>query len=217
VGCGPPTATLPLAERRYDITALELGPELAAVATTRLRPYPRVDVVCESLEDWAPRRGALDLMVAATSWHWVDPNVRYVRAHELLKPGGHLAFWRAAHVLPEDGDPFFVEIQEVYDEIGEGLPVDTCLPAPGQLPDLSGWIAASRLFEVELVRHFDWMVRYDADSYIRWLDTFSGHLAMALHKREYLYSEVRRRLSARPDGMLDRHWGAVLHVARRIG
>ena len=65
---------------------------------------------------------AYDLVYAATAWHWVDPEVRYQRAHEVLRPGGHLAFWRADHVFPVGGDPFFAEIQEVYDEIGEGLP-----------------------------------------------------------------------------------------------
>lgn len=33
--------------------------------------------------------------------------------------------------------------------------------------------------------------------------------------RDRLYGEIRRRLATRPDGRLRRHWGAVLHVARR--
>ena len=62
---------------------------------------------------------------------------------------------------------------------------------------------------------FDWEVVYDADSYLRLLDTFSGHIAMEAWQRERLYGEIRRRLSQRLDGRLRRHWGAVLHVARR--
>jgi len=31
------------------------------------------------------------------------------------------------------------------------------------------------------------------------------------------YGEIRSRLAERPDGMLRRHWGAVLHVVRRRG
>lgn len=56
---------------------------------------------------------------------------------------------------------------------------------------------------------------HDADSYIDLLDTFSGHIAMQPWQRQRLYGEVRRRLAERPDGLLRRHWGAVLHVARR--
>jgi hypothetical protein len=62
------------------------------------------------------------LVYAATAWHWVDPAVRYRRARAALRPGGHLAFWSALHVMPDDGDPFFREIQDVYGEIGEALP-----------------------------------------------------------------------------------------------
>jgi hypothetical protein len=31
------------------------------------------------------------------------------------------------------------------------------------------------------------------------------------------HGEIRRRLAERPDGMLRRHWGSVLQVARRLG
>jgi hypothetical protein len=65
------------------------------------------------------------------------------------------------------------------------------------------------------VRHFDWEISYTAEEYIRLLDTFSGHIEMTPWQRDRLYGEIRRRLAARPGGRLRRHWGAVLHVARR--
>jgi SAM-dependent methyltransferase len=152
---------------------------------------------------------------AATSWHWIDPAVKYRKAWDLLRPGGHLAFWAAGHVFPAGGDPFFREIQDVYDEIGEGLPPGTGLPGPGDLPDQRAEIAQSGLFTDVTIRHFDWEVSYDAEAYIGLLDTFSGHIAMAPWQRDRLYGEIRRRLAGRPGGRLRRHWGAVLHVARR--
>jgi hypothetical protein len=66
------------------------------------------------------------------------------------------------------------------------------------------------------MRHFDWEVSYTAEQYIGLLDTFSGHIAMDAWKRDRLYSEIRHRLAGRPGGRLRRHWGAVLHVARRL-
>jgi len=36
---------------------------------------------------------------------------------------------------------------------------------------------------------------------------------MEAEKRDYLYAEIRQRLSERPDGRLRRHWGAALYVA----
>ena len=104
----------------------------------------------------------------------------------------------------------------MYDEIGEGLPDDHVWLGPGELPDQTAEIVASGLFDVALVRQLDWEKTYDADSFIALLDTFSGHIAMEDAKRAHLYAEIRRRLARRPDGLLRRHWGAVLHVARAL-
>ena len=101
--------------------------------------------------------------------------MRYRRAWQHLRPGGHLALWDAAHVVPAGGDTFFDDLQDVYDEIGEGLPPGTAMPRletcptgpPGSTP-----AACSRTSP----RLFDWEITYTADEYIRLLDTFFGHL-----------------------------------------
>jgi len=216
VGCATGKATLPLAERGFRITCVELGAELAGAARRNLAAFPGVEVVHGAFEDWRPPAGeTVDLVFAATAWHWVRPEVRYRRAWELLRPGGHLAFWGTEHVFPEGGDPIFRELQPVYDEIGEGMPPGTAWLRPDGLPDSRAEIEASGLFDDVQVRRFDWEVVYDAGGYIDLLDTFSGHIAMAGWQRDRLYGEIRRRLADRPDGRLRRHWGAVLHVARR--
>ena len=214
VGAGPGKATLPLARRGLRVTALEPGPALAAQARRNLGNYP-VEVVEARFEEWDDEPGVYAAVVAATSWHWVDPEVRYPAAARALRPEGHLATWAATHVFPAGGDPFFDEIQEVYDAIGEGLPDGAPRPAPGQLADGRAEIEASGLFDVVAVDHFDWTVDYDADAYIRLLSTFSGHIAMAQASRKRLFTEIRRRLSQRPDGRVRRGWGAVLTIARR--
>ena len=216
VGCGTGKATRPLAARGLRITCVELGAQLAAEARRHLAPFPDIEVVHASFEDWEPKQGVrFDLIVAATAWHWTDPRLRYERAWTLLRPGGHLAFWSATHVFPDGGDPFFREIQGVYDEIGQGLPADAASPRPGELADERADVERSGLFDVIGVRHFDWEVVYDAESYIELLETVSGHVSMQPWQRERLYGEIRRRLATRPETRLRRQWGAVLHVARR--
>ena len=214
VGAGPGKATSPLAQRGLQVTALEPGLALAARAREALADYP-VDVVETTFEDWHGEPSAYNAVVAATSWHWVDPEIRYAAAARALRPGGHLAVWSTAHVFPVGGDPFFAELQEVYDAIGESQPPGEARPAPGELADLRVEIEVSGLFDVVAVEHFDWTVDYDAESYIRLLSTFSNHIAMAPDDRQHLFGEIRRRLTLRADGRLRRGWGAVLNVARR--
>jgi SAM-dependent methyltransferase len=214
VGCATGKATIPLARMGFEITALEPGAALAAAARSNLAGHG-VEVVQARFEDWEPPPQDVDLVFAATAWHWVDPAVRYPKAATVLRPAGHLAIWGAVHVIPHDGDPFFEQLQEVYDEIGEGLPTGWVTPRPGELPDDREEIEASGLFEVIDVSQHDWETVHDADSYIELLDTFSGHIEMDPRQRERLDSEIRRRLADREDGRLRRHWGAVLQVARR--
>jgi SAM-dependent methyltransferase len=217
VGCATGKATLPLARRGLRITALELGAELAAAARSNLAEFPGVQVINANFETWPPPAGQrYDLVYAATAWHWIDPALGYRRAFDLLRPGGHLALWNQLHVFPDGGDPIFGELQDVYDEIGEGMPPGQLRARPGETPDDSAEIEASGLFGDIAVRRYDWEVRYDADGYLALLDTFSGHIAMADWQRDRLYGEIRRRLAQRPDGMLARHWESVLHVARRL-
>jgi SAM-dependent methyltransferase len=209
LGCATGKATLPLARRGFRITCVELGPALASAARRNLASFPEVEVVESAFETWdQPAADPFELVFAATAWHWLDPAIRYRRAWERLRRGGHLAFWSAVHVFPHGGDLFFAELQEVYDEIGEGLPEGANYPRPGELPDEREEIERSGLFDDIVVRHFDWEVEYDADGYLRLLDTFSGHITMQPWQRDRLYSEIRRRLAKRADGRLHRGWGA---------
>jgi hypothetical protein len=165
-------------------------------------------VISGSLEGWPSR-------TIASAWRWIDPTVRYRKAAELLEPRGYLALWGAVHVFPDDGDPFFAELQEVYDDIGESLPPGATFPRPRELADDREEIEATGLFEVVDIQQYDWEIVYDAGGYIDLLNTFSGHIAMQDWQRDRLYGEIRRRLAARPDGRLRRHWGGVLQIARR--
>ncbi|HZZ49757.1 MAG TPA: class I SAM-dependent methyltransferase [Pseudonocardia sp.] len=218
IGCASGKVTVPLARRGFRITGVELGGRMVAEARRNLAAFPEVEIVHGAFEQWSPatpRR--YRLVFAAAAWHWIDPAVGYRLAWDAVQPGGHLAFWSCAHVFPRGGDPFFAHVQNVYDEIGEGLPDGSSWPRPGELPDSRAAIERSGLFVDVTVRHFDWEVSYDVEGYLALLNTFSGHIAMEPAKREYLYSRISELLASRPNGRLRRHWGAVLHVARRRG
>ncbi|GAB3913312.1 hypothetical protein GCM10011575_20680 [Microlunatus endophyticus] len=211
IGCGPGKATVPLAARGFRITALEPGPDLAEQARTNLAGTTS-EVLTTTFEDWQPDRDDYALVYAATAWHWVDPQVRWAKVASILADGGHLAVFGAGHAFPEGFDPFFTQIQQVYNEIGEGLEEGWPPPPPDQLPDPSPEYRENG-YAVDTVRRFVWGLRYDADSYLRLLDTFSNHILMPADKREHLYAGVRRLLAERPDGLLTRHWVATLVVA----
>ena len=220
IGCGTGQATLPLAARGYAITCVELGEQLAAVARRKLASFPSVEVIHAKFEAWQPERAEFDAIVAFTAFHWIAPDVRYTKTAELLRDRGKLAVVSTQHVLPPDGDPFFVEVQSDYEAVvpddsstkaGAGGP-----PPPDAVADLSQEIAASGRFRNVGGRRYLWDVSYTADDYVAVLNTYSGHRSLDDDTRERLLSRIHRRIEERPDRQVRKTYLAMLDVAERI-
>ena len=91
VGCGTGQATRSLAAAGLREVAVEAGDGMAAVARRRFGGFDNVEVETSTFEDWASRGRRFDLVLAAASWHWVDPEVGWPKVHALLNPGGWMA------------------------------------------------------------------------------------------------------------------------------
>ena len=212
IGPGTARATLPLAERGYEIVGLELGAELASVARRNLAEYPRAQIINTSFETWEPSAQRFDAIVAFTAFHWIDPEVRFAKSARLLRPHGSLAVVATQHVLAEDGDPFWTEVQEDYDAVA---PSDDNHPPPrpDEVPDLAEEITASGVFGHPVVRRYLWDVIYTADQYIDLLDTYSGHRNLEPPQRERLYRRIHKRIESRPTSVVTKTYLATLNVA----
>ena len=215
LGCGTGQATIPLAERGYRVTCVELGEQLAGAARRRLAVFPAVEVVNAAFETWEPEVAAFDAVVAFTAFHWIDPEVRYGKSASLLGRGGTLAVVESKHVLAEDGDPFFAEVQQDYvaltDETDESPP-----PHPDVVPDLGDQIEGSGYFRFVRSKRYVWDVIYTADEYIDVLDTYSGHRTLDGDTRTLLYERIRDRIRTRPEGVVRKSYLAILDVAKRL-
>jgi protein-L-isoaspartate O-methyltransferase len=220
IGCGTGQATLPLAERGLAVTCVELGEQLAAFAQRKLERFSNVEVINANFETWQPELAEFDAIVAFTAFHWIAPELRYAKTAELLRDRGKLAIVSAEHVLPPDGDPFFVEVQEDYDAVvpddprtkaGGGGP-----PDPDALVGIAEEIAASGRFCNVGERRYLWDVTYTADDYIAVLNTYSNHRAFDHETREELLSRIHRRIEDRPEGKVRKTYLGMLNVAERV-
>ena len=215
IGCGTGQATLPLAERGFEIVCVELGAGLAAVARRKLASFPKVEIVNALFETWEPSAGGFDAVVAFTAFHWIDPEVRYSKVARILREGGTLAVVATQHVLTEDGDRFFPDVQEDYEAVDPSED-NRPPPPPDEVGDLSDEIDASGPFRNVAVRRHLWDVSYTADEYIDVLDTYSGHRAMDSGSRTQLYDRIRRRIEAQPEQKVRKTYLAILNVAQRL-
>jgi hypothetical protein len=91
-------------------------------------------------------------------------------------------------------DPFFTEIQDVYEELTGPSGLRWPPPRPEEKPDSADEIAATGCFGDVTARRYLWQRDYTAPQYIALLGTFSNHLTMNPAAQEALYAEVRSRL-----------------------
>jgi SAM-dependent methyltransferase len=214
IGCGTGQATLPLAQRRYELTCLELSPALAALARAKLAAFPRVEIVETTFEAWRPPSAEFDAVVAFTAFHWLDPEVRFAKAAEVLRRGGTLAVVDTQHVALPGGDTFWAEVQADYDAV---VPSEDNRPPgpPEEIPDFATEIEASGLFDPFAAHRYVWDVTYTADEYIDVLETYSGHRSMEDAKRHRLYDLIRHRIAERPNRTVTKTYLTTLNLASR--
>ena len=211
IGPGTGKATAELTRRGYDVSGIELSPDLAEIAR---RNVPEAAIEVGDFESWEPREAGFDAIVAFAAFHWIAPELRYTKPARLLSPGGALAAVHGPHVLPEDGDPFFAEVQDDYDAV---VPhPDNGPPPPPE--DAESWteqFRASGVFDrVEERRHLHSIV-YTADEFVAVLGTFSNNLALPADQRHELFRRIHARIAARPSGTVTKHHVLVLTVGRR--
>ena len=199
IGPGTGQATRTLVERGAEVTAVEAGPQLAAIAR---RNVPAAEIVVADFETWEPARADFDAVTSFTAFHWLDPEVKYAKAARLLRPGGALAIVETSHVQVEGGDPFWVEVQEDYDD---PYPI----PFPQEIADLRSEFVLFRDVEV---RRYRWDVVYTADEWIDVLHTYSPYIG---RDHERLYERIRARIAKRADPRVTKHYLATLTVGRR--
>ncbi len=112
VGCGTGKATIMFGEKGYDILAIDISEDLVALARRNTPHLPNIHYDVVSFEDADLKPNSFDLIVAAQSWHWTDPKIRYKKAHKILKDSGVIAVF---YKYQDDSKSAFVaEVRSLY-------------------------------------------------------------------------------------------------------
>ena len=220
VGCGTGQATRSLAAFGSTITAVEPGVGMAAVARDRLAAFPNVDVETSPFETWDDRGRRFDSVVAASSWHWVDPAVGWRRAHDVLRPQGCLAL--LGHVVVRwPGEPeVYAATADLHERFAPGNPdwghppLEDDVRATSQrwgppLEDRDGW------FTTPVVRWYPTVQWFDGQGFADLLRSTSIYRALGSEVREPLLDAVADRIRTQMGDRVARRYLSVLRVGRR--
>lgn len=213
IGCGTGQATLPLAEQGCQIVAVELGPELASVARRKLERFP-VDVLNSTFEDWPLLADPFDLVIAATSFHWVDPLVRVTKSADALRLGGALATIATRHVAGGT-DEFFAQVQDCYARFNPPTMEDERLQETADIPKDGSEIERSGRFGPVTFRRHEYEKTYSTQQYLDVLRTYSGHRLLTPDNRASLLRCIGHLINTRHGGHITKRYMFELQVAHR--
>lgn len=204
IGPGTGQATLPLTALG-DVTAVELSPEMAALARAHA---PDAHVVVADFDVWPLPPEPFDLVVSATAFHWLDPATRMARCAAALRPGGALAVISTHHIAGGT-ERFFAEAQEIYERWDPDTPPGLRRPSADEVPRE---FDESALFEEPEFHRYEWDQAYDTAAYVDLLSTYSNHIV--LPERDRLLAGIAELIDTRYGGRIVKRYLTQLALAR---
>ncbi len=214
VGAGTGKATVPFATAlRTPLVCVEPDARMAEVLRRNTAPHPHVRVEVSPFEDWQPGDIRFGLVLAATSWHWIDPNRRWDLAHRALAPGGALAlFWNPMGVRDPGLHAALAEVDRRHGltHTPHAVLASSYGDTPGHWPDMLGhWPALDcaqddRFTDLRSLR-FREEGYYGTDDYLAYLASLSMYVSLSADHRTRALTDTAT--------VLDSH-GAHIHVDR---
>lgn len=192
VGIGTGQATVPFLTTGCDVTAVELGKDLAEYSKEKFKEYKKFSVYNTSFEDFECDDNNFDILYSATAFHWISEDIGYPKALNILKNGGTLAlFWNKPFVKRED-DLLHQKIQSIYQKYRPSndkfIENDTA-----RYNKISKTIQSYGFKDLQVKLYHQTRV-FNSSSYISLLNTYSDHRSMAESTKQLLYNEIENAI-----------------------
>ena len=216
VGAGTGQATGPLLARGAHVTAVEIGPSIAAYLEQRFSRQPNLTVITSPFEDAPLAEGAWDLVLSATAYHWVRPDARMTRPHALLAPGGVLAVIDTIQVASDADRGYFKRSHPIYQKYWPQQQYQDS-PDPDVDPPILEEMRASGLFEDVQVRRQRWDQIYPVDRYMELVESYSNTNLLPPEKRARFLADLRAFIEQEPGASVLRPLSITMVTGRRAG
>ena len=172
VGCGTGIAARQFQAAGCSVLGVEIDPRMADFARAR-----GLEVEVAKFEDWDPAGRRFDTVIAAQTWHWVDPVAGAAKAARALRPGGRLAlFWNVYNIPDELARPF----GEIFDRVVPDSPFKgrtqqrATFPSALHTRAVEGIRETGAFAEPGEAWRYDWQCTYTRDEYLDQVPTTGG-------------------------------------------
>ncbi|MFI2263332.1 class I SAM-dependent methyltransferase [Streptomyces tubercidicus] len=172
-----------------------------------------------SFEAWEPAGRAFDALIAAQSWHWVDPVAGAVKAAQVLRPKGRLAIFGHVFEPPaEVAEPFAAAYRRVapdspFSNQPARRPLDTYRTGYAKIADK---IRETEQFNEPEQWRFDWEQSYTRDQWLNLLPTTGGLTRLRPDQLAEILAAVGHAIDAL-GGRFTMHYTTLATTAVRVG
>jgi len=200
IGAGTGKATRPILEAGYDVTAVEIGANMAAFLSDKFKAYTDFNVIVSAFEDAELEEDAYDLVYAASSIHWVDAKVGCPKIKRLLKNGGTIALLRYNFSSETDES-----LEAAYDKYYRTYYLSSQrygkaekrthddLRNPAGFLNRYGFSGLEEYgFKDITLNFYDVEIIYTADEYIELYETMADHRDLPEANKTGLYREITK-------------------------
>lgn len=172
VGCGTGIAARQFQAAGCTVLGIEPDARMADFARAR-----GLQVEVATFEAWQPVGRTFGAVIAAQSWHWVEPVVGVMKAARVLRPGGRLAIFGHAYEPPtEVAEPFAAAYRRAApDSPFNGQPARRPLGLyQAAYAKFADKIRETEQFNAPEQWRFDWEQSYTRDQWLDLLPTTGG-------------------------------------------
>jgi SAM-dependent methyltransferase len=211
--CGPGTGqvTRRLVAAGAHVVAVEPDPGMVAFLR-RTFPESDVEISQASFEDAPLATDHFDLMVAATSFHWVDQTIGLTRVRTALRPGGWAALWWTIFGNPARPDSF-------TEVVAQRLGRDPGHQAPGSQFQLDEEARQADLsdsgFGNVSSRRVEWVAPMSAKSTRALYDTMINVRRLPDAERLRTLDAIEDIVEDHFDGAVERQFVTVLYAGQK--
>lgn len=219
IGPGTGQATRPLLAHGATVTAVEVGPALAA----RLRDQlgrARLTVVLGDFPNALPTvalpAGGFDLAVSATAFHWLDAGEAIPALARVVRPSGWLALWWTVYGDPEAIQPWRIGLDALFArllpaerrDLAEIPPAMQTRQRTAEIEE-GGWFGPA---SAELIR---WEHQLTPPTARALFATFSNIAELPATERSGFLDAVADLVASQPGGAVTDRYVTAMYLAPR--
>ena len=215
IGAGPGIASLELAKFGASTICLEPSWSACQLARAKCAGYSNVEFINTTFEAWDFGDRQFDAVIATTSFHWLDPEIRNRKTAAALKDNGLLILlWNTP---PQPSEEAHQTVAEIYQTHAPKL-----VQYEGHRSHLKNLTAfgdevwRSGYFQDLVTQQEITQVTYAIDDYLTLLSTLSPYIGLATQQRNLLLTELKSVLKSNYGNELELSYLSLLQIASKI-